>query len=158
MINHKTCLVCQSLVGIYTRIDNKVTFAILTKEASPLFVKIHNKKNRQPLILDDEHEKEWLENDLDQDDIQKLLNYSYDQTQLEYHPFSSYLFHPKVNSDVESTLDRVEYEGLEIWVANSQSTVSPTAKKRIFRTPLVMPLQSRWYLLLINQMCNINLD
>ncbi|MFT5217760.1 MAG: putative SOS response-associated peptidase YedK [Glaciecola sp.] len=64
--------------------------------------------------MDDEHEKEWLENDVDQDDIQKLLNYSYDQTQLEYHPVSSHLFHPKVNSDVESTLDRIKYEGLEI--------------------------------------------
>ena len=40
------------LAGIYAITKDKmVTFTILTKEASPLFAKIHNKKNRQPIIL-----------------------------------------------------------------------------------------------------------
>ncbi|SDG82499.1 SOS response-associated peptidase [Psychroflexus sediminis] len=103
-----------SLAGIYTRIDNKVTFAILTKEASPLFAKIHNKKNRQPVILFSEQEKDWLKDDLDQDEIEGIIKTDYDEDQLEYYPVSKDLFHPKENSDVKAILDRVEYEELKI--------------------------------------------
>jgi putative SOS response-associated peptidase YedK len=103
-----------SLAGIYTRIENKVTFAILTKEASPLFAKIHNKKNRQPVMLSKEQEKDWLTDDLDQKEIEAILKNDFDETQLEYYPVSQDLFSPKVNSDVKEILDRVEYEDLEV--------------------------------------------
>ncbi|MFD0931151.1 SOS response-associated peptidase [Psychroflexus salinarum] len=101
-----------SLAGIYTRIDNKVTFAILTKEASPLFAKIHNKKNRQPVMLSAEQEKDWLKDGLDQEEIEGIITTDYDEDQLEYYPVSKDLFHPQENSNVESILDKVEYEGL----------------------------------------------
>ncbi|SDG64853.1 SOS response associated peptidase (SRAP) [Psychroflexus sediminis] len=58
-----------SLAGIYTRIENKVTFGILAKEASPLFAKIHNKKNRQPVMLSSDQENDWLKDDRDQEEI-----------------------------------------------------------------------------------------
>ncbi|MBZ9627445.1 SOS response-associated peptidase [Psychroflexus sp. CAK1W] len=103
-----------SLAGIYTRIENKVTFAILTKEASPLFAKIHNKKNRQPVMLSSDQEKDWLKDDLDQEEIEGIIKKDYDKNQLEYYPVSQDLFHPKTNSDVEAILDRVEYEELEL--------------------------------------------
>lgn len=103
-----------SLAGIYTRIENKVTFAILTKEASPLFAKIHNKKNRQPVMLSSDQEKDWLTDDLDQEEIKAIIEKDYDEDQLEYYPVSQDLFHPKTNSDVEDIFDRVEYEELEL--------------------------------------------
>ncbi len=103
-----------SLAGIYTRIENKVTFAILTKEASPLFAKIHNKKNRQPVMLSSEQENEWLKDDLEEEEIKSILNQDFDEDQLEYYPVSKDLFHPKENSNVESILDRVEFEDLEV--------------------------------------------
>lgn len=103
-----------SLAGIYTRMENKVTFAILTKDASPLFAKIHNKKNRQPVMLSAEQEKDWLSNDLNQDEIEAFINQDYDESQLDFHPVSKDLFHPKVNSDVEGILEKVEYEELEV--------------------------------------------
>ncbi|WP_019038493.1 SOS response-associated peptidase [Psychroflexus tropicus] len=101
-----------SLAGIYTRIENKVTFAILTQEASPLFARIHNKKNRQPLILDEEQVSEWLKDDLNESQIKTLLQTHFDENQLKYYPVSSDLFSPKVNSNVDGILDRVEYEEL----------------------------------------------
>jgi len=103
-----------SLAGLYTRIDNKVTFTILTQEASPLFAKIHNKKNRQPVILNAEQVNEWLDNGLKEEGIANLLKAHFDEDQLNLHAVSTDLFHPKVNSDVEEILDRVEYEELEI--------------------------------------------
>ncbi|MBZ9778459.1 SOS response-associated peptidase [Psychroflexus sp. CAK8W] len=101
-----------SLAGIYTRIDNKVTFAILTKEASPLFAKIHNKKNRQPVMLSSDQEKDWLKDDLEEEDIKAIFNQDFDEDQLEYYPVSKDLFHPQENSNVDSILDKVEYEEL----------------------------------------------
>ncbi|NEV93998.1 SOS response-associated peptidase [Psychroflexus sp. YR1-1] len=103
-----------SLAGIYTRIDRKVTFAILTKEASPLFAKIHNKKNRQPVILSSDQENDWLKDDLDQREIEGIIRADYDESQLEYHPVSQDLFHPHTSSDVKDILKKVEYEVLEV--------------------------------------------
>jgi len=103
-----------SLAGIYTRIENKVTFAILTQEASLLFAKIHNKKNRQPVILNDEQVSRWLDNDLKQEKIEGLLNTHYDEDLLNYYPVSSDLFSPKVNSDTKEIMNKVDYEDLEL--------------------------------------------
>ena len=103
-----------SLAGIYTRIENKVTFAILTQEASPLFTKIHNKKDRQPVIFNDEQVSQWLNHDLNQKGIEDLLESHYEEDQLEYYPVSTDLFSPKINSDVEVIMDRVEYQELEV--------------------------------------------
>ena len=103
-----------SLAGLYTRIDNKVTFTILTQEASPLFARIHNKKNRQPVILNAEQADHWLDNDLKEEGIANLLKAHFDEDQLTIHAVSTDLFYQKVNSDVEESLDRVEYRELEV--------------------------------------------
>jgi putative SOS response-associated peptidase YedK len=101
-----------SLAGIYTRIGNKVTFAILTKEASPLFAEIHNKKKRQPVILSPDQEQKWLSDDLDQERINQIVKADYDEGQLECYLVSQDLFQPKVNSDVKDILERVDYPNL----------------------------------------------
>ena len=103
---------CLSLAGLYTRIENAVTFTILTQEASPLFAKIHNKKCRQPIILNKELEKLWLNNNLQQEEIQSILNFHFDENKLDFHPVSKDLFQPKANSDVESILEREKYPNL----------------------------------------------
>jgi putative SOS response-associated peptidase YedK len=66
------------------------------------------------VIFDEQQVGQWLNADLDQSQIQTLLQTHYDEDQLEYYPVSSDLFSPKVNSDVETILDRVEYEELGI--------------------------------------------
>ena len=76
--------------------------------------KIHNKKNRQPVILNAEQVNEWLDNGLKEEGIANLLKAHFDEDQLNLHTVSTDLFHPKVNSDVEEILDRVEYGELEI--------------------------------------------
>jgi len=103
-----------SLAGIYTQIENVITFTILTQEASPLFARILNQKKRQPLLLNNELSKKWLSTDLQESEIKKILVSKYDQAKLEHHPISKDLFQPKVNSDIESILDQVNYEDLSI--------------------------------------------
>jgi putative SOS response-associated peptidase YedK len=48
------------------------TFSILTTNANPFMEKIHNTKKRMPVILPEDIEMEWLNNDLKKDDILSL--------------------------------------------------------------------------------------
>lgn len=84
-----------ALAGLYTVIDTFITFTILTKEASPLFAKVHNKKNRQPIILDTENTHNWLSVDLNESDIKDVLKYSYPDQKLDTYPVSKDLFSTK---------------------------------------------------------------
>src|SRR5690606_28624721 len=103
-----------SLAGLYTIIEDVVTFTILTKKASPLFAKIHNKKNRQPIILHKDFEQDWLKNDLNQNGIEELMNLNYTEEDLTAYTVSKDLFSPNVYSDTPSIIEKVEYEGVSV--------------------------------------------
>jgi putative SOS response-associated peptidase YedK len=98
-----------AFAGLYSVIETYITFAILTKKASPLFENIHNLKKRQPVILDVEQSQYWLTQDLNQQDIKELLNMDYPEDQLETYTVSRDLFSPKVDSNTESILEKVDY-------------------------------------------------
>ena len=102
------------MAGLYTIIDDVVTFTILTKKASPLFAKIHNKKNRQPIILQKDFEQDWLKDDLNEHGIKELINLNFKEDNLSTYTVSRDLFSPKVNSDISSIIDEVKYDGVEI--------------------------------------------
>jgi putative SOS response-associated peptidase YedK len=96
-----------SLAGLYTFIDGVITFTILTKTASPLFSKIHNKKQRQPVLLGPDQEEAWLSDGLNSADIQKLINLPYQDDILKTYPVSRDLFNPKIDTNVDWILDEV---------------------------------------------------
>ena len=102
-----------ALAGLYTVIDTYITFTILTKDASPLFAKIHNKKNRQPLILDEELTHNWLSVDLKESDVEDILHFNFPEVELETYSVSKELFSPKVNSNAEWIINKVEYSELK---------------------------------------------
>lgn len=103
-----------ALAGIYTLIDGMPTFTILTKAASPLFEKIHNKKKRQPILIPTNNEQDWLADNLNDKDIQHLINSQYHEEELNPYTVSKDLFSPKIHSDVKSILDKVDYENVSI--------------------------------------------
>lgn len=103
-----------SLAGLYTIIGEAVTFTILTKAASPLFAKIHNKKNRQPIILHEQLEQEWLKDSLSEKNIQDIINEDFPEQQLSAYTVSKDLFSPKVNSDTPDILEEIKYEGVVV--------------------------------------------
>ena len=49
------------------------TYSILTTEANPLMVKIHNTKKRMPVILPRKHERAWLQDRLDARELSALV-------------------------------------------------------------------------------------
>ncbi|HLV15734.1 MAG TPA: SOS response-associated peptidase [Xanthomarina sp.] len=103
-----------SLAGIYTSIEEVLTFTILTKPASPLFAKIHNKKNRQPILLSQATEQNWLEDNLTENQIKELLNSPYPEEELSTYTVSRDLFSPKVNSNTPTITEEIKYEGVAI--------------------------------------------
>lgn len=103
-----------SLAGLYTLVDDVVTFTILTKKASPLFAKIHNKKNRQPIILQKEFEQDWLKDGLNENGISELIKLNFNEDELSAYTISRDLFSPKINSDYPSIIEKVVYEGVNI--------------------------------------------
>jgi putative SOS response-associated peptidase YedK len=94
------------LAGIYTVVENIVTYTILTKNASPLFAKIHNKKLRQPILLNQDLENEWLNNSLSENDVKKLLNIPFDDAKIEAYAVSKDLFNSRIDSNNAMILDK----------------------------------------------------
>ncbi|MCB4800242.1 SOS response-associated peptidase [Neotamlana laminarinivorans] len=101
-----------ALAGIYTVIDTYITFAIITKEASPLLTKVHNLKKRQPLMLDQELANQWLQPNLNENDITDITKYNYPDSHLKAYTVSKDLFSPKVDSNYKEISDEVQYEGV----------------------------------------------
>lgn len=105
-----------ALAGIYSVIDTYITFTILTKTASPLLGKIHNLKKRQPVILDEDQTHNWLSQDLNQKDIKELFKTEFPESKLEAYPVDKAVFSPKLESDVESSIEKVDYPELSNFI------------------------------------------
>lgn len=89
-----------SIAGLYSITkDGGVTYALLTKAASPLFEKIHNAKKRQIVLLDGEMEREWLNPDLSEDHIKEVFKYRYDENSLVTYPVSKGINSTKFHLD-----------------------------------------------------------
>ncbi|WP_338357315.1 SOS response-associated peptidase [Yeosuana marina] len=100
------------LAGIYSVIDTFITFTILTKAASPLFEKIHNTKKRQPVILDEDQAHNWLDGNLEQEGLRDIIQSEFPESHLETYTVSKDMFSPKVDSNVETIIDKVVYPEL----------------------------------------------
>ena len=104
-----------NLAGIYTVTSDKlVTFSILTKAATPLFAKIHNLKNRRPVLLDDNHLDSWLSNDLDEAAVNELIANDMSDELLKTYPISKDLYKRSGEGDREDIIEQLEYAELEI--------------------------------------------
>ncbi|WP_196892940.1 SOS response-associated peptidase [Aureivirga marina] len=98
-----------SLAGIYSIVGKKVTFSVLTKEASPLFSKIHNTKKRQPVLLSKATEKKWLDENQSKNDILEMIKMPYSEKNVSYFTVNRDLFHPKIDSNEPYILEKVDY-------------------------------------------------
>jgi len=88
------------------------TFSIITTRANSLMEVIHNTRKRMPVILKQEDEKIWLNNDLEPERITALLT-PYDENEMEAYTVSKLISSRKINTNVPEVIKRYEYEGLE---------------------------------------------
>ena len=103
-----------SLAGIYTITDDgTITYSILTKSATPLFAKIHNKKNRRPVILQEPDIEVWLDPTFSEEQIEEIINDDLVDEELETWPVSKDLYKGEAGQRPDIT-KKVEYEELEL--------------------------------------------
>ncbi|MEO7444470.1 MAG: SOS response-associated peptidase [Ferruginibacter sp.] len=76
------------MAGIWQTWTDKSTgevidcFAIVTTRANNLMAKIHNKKERMPVILTEDLAWEWIFDDLSEERISEISSYQYPESQL----------------------------------------------------------------------------
>lgn len=86
-----------SLIGLYTYApvpnvetgEVRGTFTVLTRKANALMEQIHNggpNHGRMPLLLPKDLEMEWLREDLEDQDIEKILRYEMQPEAMDAHP------------------------------------------------------------------------
>ena len=95
----------QYMAGIWTPWTDRTTgesmdtFAIVTTAAVGAMVEIHNKKKRQPTILDEDLAYRWIMEDLSDDDILSIAH-----TQFEFTEFHT------IAKDFQATGDLAVFE------------------------------------------------
>ena len=106
-----------ALAGIYSKWVNKATgeifntFSIITTAANPLMAKIHNSKERMPVILPPKIERDWLNTDLTDDQIKNFFH-AIDDSEMKAHTISGLITSRKENSNVPVVIEKFEYPEL----------------------------------------------
>ncbi len=106
--------------GIYNDWVNKETgeiintFSIITTEANTLMAKIHNVKLRMPLILTREIEQDWLNPNLNENQINELMK-PLDEGRLEAHTISKLITNRNENPDKIEVQAPFEYPELAMF-------------------------------------------
>jgi putative SOS response-associated peptidase YedK len=104
-----------NLAGIYTTTeDGWNTFTILTKNATPLFEKVHNEKKRRPVIIDDENIDSWLMDDMHMGDVLQMIEDDLWDSEFETYPITKDLYSRTMDSNRDEIIEKVEYEEIEI--------------------------------------------
>jgi putative SOS response-associated peptidase YedK len=101
-----------SLAGIYDTWNDKNTFSIITTDANDLMKKIHNTKQRMPVILKKEEENKWLDESLNREEISIMLS-AYDDKLMEAYPVSRLLTTKGTRQDDPHVIEKTEYKELD---------------------------------------------
>ena len=106
--------------GIYNDWINKETgeiintFSIITTEANPLMAKIHNVKLRMPFVLPKAIEKDWLNPNLNENQINELMKLN-TETPLFAHTISKLITNKNENPDTKKVQHYFEYPELAMF-------------------------------------------
>jgi putative SOS response-associated peptidase YedK len=103
------------LGGIYTQtVDERWTFAVLTKPATPMFAKVHNDKKRRPVLIAEQNIDAWLHNGNTESDVQELIDDDLWEGELEAYPVTKDLYSRKVDSNYPEINEKVSYPEVSI--------------------------------------------
>ncbi len=75
------------------------TYSVITVEANEFVSKIHNTKKRMPLILEPEDALKWINTDLSEDEIKKIMK-PFDSAKMKAHTVKKFV--PAKPDDSES--------------------------------------------------------
>ena len=106
-----------SMAGIFeTWIDKQTaevfnTFSIVTCNANPLMAKIHNSKERMPVILTRENEMQWIREELTESEVKDLMQ-PLDENLMQAHTISKLITSRSENTNVPEVQNPVIYNEL----------------------------------------------
>ncbi|WP_228235954.1 SOS response-associated peptidase [Allomuricauda sp. M10] len=103
-----------AFAGIYSELDEDLySCTILTMPANEQFEFIHNQKKRQPLVLDEHWENDWLSPDLHELGIKELMKVGFTTKEIEAYPVSRDLYKRGIDTNNSIAIDRVDYPELQ---------------------------------------------
>lgn len=97
--------------GIYSEIEKDAdlyTCSILTMEANTFFSEVHNKKKRQPLILDEDCYDEWFDPNLKQANVLELIKHGFTAKEFNAYPVSRDLYKRNIDTNSDDFIRKVE--------------------------------------------------
>ena len=101
------------LVANYNELeDATLTTTILTTEANEFFAKIHNKKKRMPLILDELYFEDWLDTGITNQEINEIMLTGLNKKQFKAHPVSRNLYKKGVDTNKPCIIEPVQKDTL----------------------------------------------
>jgi putative SOS response-associated peptidase YedK len=105
--------------GIFSSWTDKVTgehletFSILTSEANPMLAKIHNSKQRMPVIVPSNQYKKWLTPDLSKKEIESFFK-PYPEIEMQNHTISKRITSRTDNPNVPEVIKPFIYPELAL--------------------------------------------
>ena len=106
-----------ALAGIWDKWQSRDTgievgiFSVITTEANELLAQIHNTRERMPVILPNENEKRWIDNNLDKVEIESMLK-PYGAENLVAYPVERSIIRLGFNTSYPDVLNKKEYKEL----------------------------------------------
>lgn len=98
-----------AFAGLYSIMkDEQLTCTIITTNANNFFAEIHNVKKRMPLVLSNQLYKDWLDPNINLNQIKELLNIGFTDQPFKAHPVSSNIYSKNINTNMPSILNEVE--------------------------------------------------
>lgn len=98
--------------GLYNELDEELTTTILTVEANDFFSEVHNKKKRMPLVLDDNVLEDWLDDGMNQSQINELMAFGFSTKKFKAHQVSRDLYKKGVNTNRPYIVEKVAKQTL----------------------------------------------
>ena len=98
--------------GLYNQLDDKLTTTILTVEANDFFSEVHNKKKRMPLVLDNSVLEDWLDDGMNQSQINELMAFGFSTKKFKAHQVSRDLYKKGVNTNRPYIVEKVTKQTL----------------------------------------------
>lgn len=97
-----------ALGAIYSVWQGEHTFAIVTKDATPLMAQVHNDGERQPLILSGNAALSWLIPDLNQEEVESIMMYDYPDTKLESYRVVDGIYNTRQDTNIPDAIKPYE--------------------------------------------------
>lgn len=105
--------------GIYSHWTDKdtgehlSTFSIITTEANPMLARIHNLKQRMPVILAEGQYGRWLQPDLSKEEVLRLLQ-PFPEHSMQNHTISKLVSSRTHNSNIPEVIEKYVYPELQL--------------------------------------------